>query len=230
MIFKSRFINLAALTLLALSGTGYATTTIIFSSASGRLSGFGNAADPAIATNGLRWGLVIDTLGDGFDSSFANTTYDSFTNSTSGFISATTSGVSSISDDYFFTPASLPSTADAAAGTAGSGETGTQTASITSAVGAPNGTDGLIANVTTSDKFAIIWFAETPAEGTAYGLYHNPTAFLLPASGTSVNLSSNFAGNDSVKAANLNFTAVPEPSRLMLLGFGLIGVFFRRRR
>jgi len=226
MIFKSRFINLAALTLLALSGTGYATTTIIFSSASGRLSGFGNAA--GVATNGLRWGLVIDTLGDGFDSSLANTTYDSFTNSTSGFISATTSGVSSISDDYFFTPASLPVTADA---TAGSGETGTQTASITSAVGAPNGNDGLIANVTTNDKFAIIWFAVTPAEGTAYGLYHNPTAFLLPASGTSVNLSSNFAGNDSVKAANLGFTtAVPEPSRALLFGLGLIGLFTRRRR
>jgi hypothetical protein len=225
MSFKSKFINLAALTLLALSGTSYATTTLIFSSASGRLSGFGNAA--GVATNGLRWGLVIDTLGDGFDSSFVNTTYDSFINSSSGFISATTSGVSSVSDDYFFTPASLPVTADAGAG---SGETGNQTSSITSAVGAPNGSDGLIANVTTGDKFAIIWFDATPSEGSAYGLYHNPTAFLLPASGASVNLSSNFAGNDSVKAANLNFTAVPEPSRALLFGLGLIGLFIRRRR
>jgi hypothetical protein len=56
-------------------------------------------------------------------------------------------------------------------------------------------------------------------------------AFVLPASGTSVSFASNFTGNDAAKAANLQFTtAIPEPSRMMLLGLGVMGLGMRRRR
>lgn len=189
------------------------------------MSGFGDAA--GTPTNGLRYGMVIDTLGDGFDNSFVGSTYDSFDNAVSGFLSRTIGGISAVTDDYYFTTGLLTANATAVAG---GGETGTQVSTITSLLGAPNGTDGLIANVSTGDAFSIIWFATSPtAMGSNYGMF-NIGAFTLPASGTSVSFASNFTGNDSPKAANLQFTNIPEPSRMMLLGFGVVGLGMRRRR
>lgn len=204
-----------------------ATTTLTFSSAgTGRMSGFGDAA--GTPTNGLRYGMVIDTLADGFDNTFVGSTYDSFDNTVSGFLSRTIGGVSAVTDDYYFVAAALPTTASASA--TGGTETGTQISTITSIASAPNGTDGLIFGVTTGDAFSIIWFATSPtAMGTNYGMFNIP-AFLLPASGTTVPFASNFTGNDTAKAANLQFTNIPEPSRMMLLSLGLMGLCFRRRR
>lgn len=205
-----------------------ATTTLTFSSgAVARMSGFGNAA--GTPTDGLRFGMVIDTAGNGFANSVVGTTYDFFNNATNGFISASNGGISAVTDDYYFTAAALPITASA---TAVGTETGSQVSTITSIASAPNGTDGVIPGVTTGDLFGIIWFAATPGEGTNYGLFSIPQ-FVLPASGTSVTFASNFTGNDAPKAASLQFTTIavaPEPSRMVLLGFGLVGLFFRRRR
>ena len=227
MLNSPKFFLVGLLLACASAGSSLATTTLTFSSgAVARMSGFGDAA--GVATNGLRYGMIIDTLGDGFDNSFVGSTYDSFDNTTSGFISRTIGGISAVTDDYYFTTGLLTANATAVAS---GGETGTQVSTITSLVGAPNGTDGLIANVSTGDAFSIIWFATSPtAEGSNYGMFRIP-AFVLPASGTSVSFASNFTGNDAAKAANLQFTtAIPEPSRMMLLGLGVMGVGMRRRR
>jgi hypothetical protein len=227
MLNISKFFLVGLLSAFAGVGSSLATTTLTFSSgAVARMSGFGDAA--GTPTNGLRYGMVIDTLGDGFDNSFVGSTYDSFDNTVSGFLSRTIGGVSAATDDYYFTTGLLTSSQNAVAG---GGETGTQVSTITSLVGAPNGTDGLISGVTSADAFSIIWFATSPtAEGSNYGMFRIP-AFVLPASGTSVSFASNFTGNDAAKAANLQFTtAIPEPSRMMLLGLGVMGLGMRRRR
>lgn len=224
---KSNFQKLLVLSLLTISIHASATTTLVFGLAgTNRATGFANSA--GVATNGMRWGLVIDTAGDGFDNSFANTTYDSFVNSSSGFISATNgiTSLTSVTDDYFWTPASLPVTSSQTATGADTGGDG----GIVSAAAAPNGSDGIIPGVTTNDLFAIIWFDGSPTQGSKYGLFSDAT-FQIPASGTTVNRNAPFLGSgDALKTANLSFTAVPEPSRMMLLGFGLVGLFFRRRR
>jgi len=227
MLNISKFFLVGLLSAFAGVGSSLATTTLTFSSgAVARMSGFGNAA--GTPTDGLRYGMVIDTLGDGFDNSFAGSTYDFFNNSTSGFLSRTIAGVSAVTDDYYFTTGLFTSSQNAVVG---GSETGTQVSTITSLAGAPNGNDGLISGVSTSDAFSIIWFATSPtAEGSNYGMFRIP-AFVLPASGTSVSFASNFTGNDAAKAANLQFTtAIPEPSRMMLLGLGVMGLGMRRRR
>ena len=227
MLNSPKFFLVGLLLACASVGSSLATTTLTFSSgAVARMSGFGDAA--GTPTTGLRYGMVIDTLGDGFDNSFVGSTYDSFDNTVSGFLSRTIGGISAVTDDYYFTTGLLTTSAPAVAV---GGETGAQVSTITSLVGAPNGTDGLISGVTTNDAFSIIWFATSPtAEGSNYGMFRIP-AFVLPASGTSVPFASNFTGNDAAKAANLQFTtAIPEPSRMMLLGLGVMGLGMRRRR
>jgi hypothetical protein len=227
-----KLFNLVAISLglFAVHSTSLATTTLTFSNGTiGRMSGFGNAA--GTPTNGLHYGLLIDTAGNGFAHYSSTLDYNYFSRTASGFVSATntTSGVSSITDDYFYVPSALPSTND---GSAVGSETGTQVSTITSVAGAPNGTDGLIPGVSTGDAFAIIWFAATPAEGSAFGIFTIPQ-FVLPASGTSVSFASNFTGNDAAKAANLSFytpVLIPEPSRVLLMGFSLVGLALRRRR
>lgn len=218
---KSLGIKICIATCLAfVSSSLYATTTLRFSvTGTARATGFSDNLGVA-GVDGMRWGIVIDTQGNGFQGG----AYDLFDSSISGFLGAS----SSATDDYFFIPGTPPTTSTLA----GTGSDPGGSGGITSMVGAPNGTDGLIAGVTTGDPFAIIWFATTPnADGTYYGLMTD-ASFLLPASGSFVDFVAPFTGSsaDPIKPASYQFASVPEPSRsvLALLGLGL--VLLRRRR
>lgn len=198
----------------------YATTTLRFSvTGTARATGFSDNLGLA-GVDGMRWGIVIDTQGNGFQGG----AYDLFDSSISGFLDAS----SSATDDYFFIPGSPPVTSTLT----GTGIDPGGSGGITSMVGAPNGTDGLISGVSTGDPFAIIWFATTPnADGTYYGMMTD-ASFLLPASGSFVDFVTPFSGAsaDPIKPANYQFASVPEPSRSVLAILGLGLVFLRRRR
>jgi len=208
----------AALALcLAFLGNANATTTLQFSLSPNGATNFANSS--GVATNGMLWGVVIDSSGNGFSS----TAYDSFNSNSSGFLST---GGSATDDYYFFTntstqSAGLPFFSGVEAGNG----------AITTANNVPTTGDG-VSGVASGDAFALIWFESSTANnGNRYGMFTNP-AFTLQASGI-VNYSAVFTGSDPIRSANLTIGGagpIPEPSRVMLLGFGLAGLFFRRRR
>ncbi len=85
-------------------------------------------------------------------------------------------------------------------------------------------------------QFALIWFSTqtgtTTVDGDSYGFYRDAGWILPNAAGTYGFASS---GGDYVQnVANLTASntvgAIPEPSRMMLLAFGALGLFVRRRR
>lgn len=210
-----------------------ATVTLAFNgdSSSGLIAGLANSA--GVATNGMRWGIVVSTSNTSFEGMNA-TGYDPFGPgpTTAGFLNFG----GSASDDYYI-PGGLTldtSTWDEGNFTfkGGAGGIGNDITGI-ALTGDASGV-GLGAGITTGDKFALIWFSEnTSGNGSNYGMLSIPQ-FLIPSNGAfEDSYLSAFEGNDPIRAASFTFggaSVVPEPSRLMLLGLGFFGLFFRRRR
>lgn len=196
-----------------------AATTIQLSEpySGGIPNNFANAA--GVATNGMRWGIIVDTSGNGFASS--GTAYNAYTAgvTTAGFL--TSSG--GLTDDYYV-PGSL--TVDASIFTGADGG---------STAGAGSIMDNIVVDYTNGmsagDRFAIIWFdSNSGATGAKYGFFTD-SSFVIPAdAGTAVPFSSIFAGNDSIRSASNTFQAVPEPSKFLAFSFGMLGLMLRRRR
>lgn len=204
-----------------LAKLGSAATTVQFYEPyfGGIVDNLANAS--GVATNGMRWGIIVDTTGNGFSNS--GTSYEPYTAgvTTAGFFNAN----GGVTDDYFI-PGGL--TVDAStiypAGDFGGTTPGSGSIVEDIVVGYSNG-------ISTNDKFALIWFSSnSSSEGAKYGFFAD-NSFVLPAdSGSTVSYGTPFQGTDPIRTANNTFTAVPEPSRIALMGLGLAGLFFRRRR
>ncbi len=177
---------------------------------------FANAA--GVATNGMDWGVVVDT--GGTSGVFAMGSYLPFSITTPGFLST----ASGLTDDYYFpAPISARTTNGAGLTELGGGNAGV------------NGTIGTIANVpfggstniAQNQKFGLIWFSTNSAStvGAKYGFFAD-AALTVPADSQTVDRSAPFAGTDPVRTAS--FSIVPEPSALTLLAVSSV-LFVRRR-
>lgn len=212
-----------ALSLLALGSDSFGSITLRFGQTGvARATGFADASG-SIAT-GLSWGIIVDSSGNGF----ADGSYNVFDNTVGGFLSASGGNAAIAADDYFV-PSGLVTGAASATGTDSAVTGGAITLMSSIFNSYPSG-------VGSGDAFKIVWFNSTPGAGTFYGTLGNTGAtapFVLPSDGADQSYAAFFVGNEPTKTTNLQFPGaapIPEPSRMMLLGFGLVGLFFRRRR
>jgi len=205
---KSIFSSKLCSTLLSLFV--YSLTMNQLYSASSLLSfdsdGYRNNA--GVITNGMRWGILVDTNGSGFNAG----AYEGLPSSTEGYL--LNGGVAS--DDYYFENAGKLTTDNTGNPIFGAG--------------------GFIDNVRivydlTTDpdtnvldegmNFALLW-----SDGNNYGLQQNPN-FVIP--GVTISEDYQAAAQSASaleKTAQFTFTAVPEPSAaflaLLLLGSQLV--------
>ena len=211
---------LSGLLSLALVGAVKAASTLQISKpiAGNIASGFANAA--GTPTNGMYWGIVVDTGNNGFSGSGGS--YDSMALGAQSNAAMSFGG--GASDDYFvYGGSTSDSTGVPEAGFVTSGGAGTIT---NIAVTYNNG-------IASGQSFALIWFASnSSAEGDKYGFFTD-ASLTMPADGqAAVPRDSAFAGNDAPRTASNTFggALAPEPSRMMLALFGIGLVGLRRRR
>jgi hypothetical protein len=217
----NKFKLLALSAFLASAIGSQATVTLQFSTASAKLTNIQN--DAGTASGNLRWGIVVDTTNNGFYHNGTNT-YDGFTFPAAGagvFLNQGDVGTGPTTDDFFYFGASNNLTLSSVPGT----DAGTN------AIGTLSGVP-LASGVSAGDTFALIWFdTSTTNDGDKYGFFTDP-AFIIPADGSTVNFNQVVGGTDPVRNASftLGAVAIPEPSRALLAGFGLLGFLMRRRR
>ena len=156
-------------------------------------------------TNGTRYVVIVDTVGDGFGAS-----------------DGAAAGTLNV-DDLF------------------DGDRIIQTSVIGGIAGrAATAVSNLALDVApfAGKQFALVWFSTVTgtaaSDGDSYGFYRD-SGWVLPTVVGATTLGFAATGSDFIQStvsrtANLNVAAIPEPSRMILLGFGLVGVFFRRRR
>lgn len=215
--------TLCALSLLLATGAATASITLDYSLA--RAFTAGGASQVAPGTIGV---LVADTFGTGLPNA-------------SELVGATLSNGSSIGDARILR---VFSAFDISTG----GDFGFQdTFTISDFSGMTLGSQ---ANTVGTD-LGFYWFpgitsaGSTVNEGQSYGFFRTDTvdtnsgadmSYNMPGDGFSYTLASldtSLGGSFAPSSFQANSVAIgisPEPSRMMLLGLGLVGVFFRRRR
>jgi hypothetical protein len=195
-----------------------ATVTLQFSNTSAKLTNLAN--ELGVVTDGMSWGVLIDTDGDGFDYVPTGTTYTEFANAVVpglGIYLDMDGGIPT--DDFLYIGSNLTSTVG---GTDGGSGAATSISSV------PMGVSGINAG----DAFALIWFANNSGtEGSFYGVLEH-ASFVLPTDGVTQSYAAAFAGADPILTADQVFEAssvVPEPGSALYL-LGATGLLLRRRR
>ncbi len=177
-------------------------------------SGFANSS--SVPTNGMPWGIVVDTGGSaGTNLSLLSSGIDPLTVTNDGFLSV---GGSQTPDFYFFNHASLAAN------------------QVTTNGGPPSFSPGFISStgalslgsngVATGDQFAVIWFQTDGSASSKYGFFTNSN-LVLPQDGSTTSYSSFIPS--TAKPANLTIQAVPEPASLWLIALGLLSLWGSRR-
>jgi hypothetical protein len=168
-------------------------------------SGFANFA--STPTNGMTWGIVVDTSPGGTDLSLISDGIGPLTITSDGFLSVD----GTVTPDYYFWNDSA------------------LTANQTTTDGPPPsfslgyiGTTGPLTTdengVEAGDPFGIIWFQSNGSGGDYYGFLTDPS-FVLPADGDTLDFSSDISSAD--KPADYMVSEIPEPSPLTLAFGGL---------
>ncbi|WP_035609659.1 PEP-CTERM sorting domain-containing protein [Haloferula sp. BvORR071] len=211
-------LNKLIVTFLALAASftaANAAVTVAFNApfAGGLSSGFTTTAGVA-GTNGLKWGIIVDTTGNGLLS-----TYDQVALVQGTSVSLTTNGGTATGDRLIF----------AANLTSDSSQGGQALESDFATPGGNGGVDGLsfalAANgIAVGQAFSIVWFDSSTNKA---GSLSN-AQFLVPADGQTVTYDAPFVGVDPVRQAS-NISFVPEPSSLLLGALGVFGLIRRRR-
>lgn len=185
-----------------------------FSTTGGVASNFANAA--GVATNGMVWGVIIDTTNSGFSSS-----YDLFT-PTSGSIMTLSSGgmaTTNVLVTSTLTTSNNVSSSEFSAGFALENPGGD--GGISAVTNVPfAGIEG----INTGDAFRLVWF--DPSGSTAG--FVSDASFLIQADGSTFDYSAIFRGSDPIRSAT-GISIVPEPSALLLSVFGFLALLRRRR-
>ncbi len=187
---------------------------------SGIVSNLANGS--GVITDGMRWGIIVDTTGNGFAN--GGTSYDAYAAgaATSGFMGAN----GSTSDDYYI----------AGTFTGDASNLNLKEGDFTTVPGHGSIVDDLVVPFTNGvgagGKFALVWFSSGSTAGEKYG-FLSDASFVLPSEPGVGSYGAVFTGNDPTRAASNTFAAIvsaPEPSRMLLVGFGAFGLMLRRRR
>ncbi len=173
---------------------------------------FANSANAP--TNGMQWGLVVDSAGNGFAPSaggISPITDVSTSNLTSRFSLNT-----GVTDDFYVTNSTA------------SGRTA-QGGPPTFAAGSISNAQFTLDDSLVGKKFGLIWWETNGLNGARYGFFSDNNTMVIPAAG-STSLSFASVIPDGPKAASLSVVPVPEPTAVGLMTIGALSLLGRRRK
>jgi hypothetical protein len=235
-----KLLSLTAL-LLSVNGIASAATiqvTMSFSSTTSYLSNFANGAGtsvvpplvaPALASNRMVWGLLIDVSGNGFSGAGATSPlrggFSLAANANGLVTTTTTNGSDSVASDDILV---INSSVMAVNTTATPPDSSLTNMNRVLGFGSLNLTDSM-----QGKPMALIWFdtvtiGSTASNGMKYGVFN--LGLNTPTVAGNPSFASNFSGADSLKTMDFTLgTPIPETSTSLLGAIGALALLRRRR-